>query len=148
MSAETGRAITARYELKQSRQSTALMAHLDAKPGAVPVPYFPARATTPLILMYKIMEKIFAIVSVRGDEGVILKCDPDLVPMLREQFAGIGHRSHLDARYWISVSLDSDVPAKEIKRLADQSYQLVYSGLSKKQKAEFDKLISEKEELH
>ncbi|MGH8218356.1 MAG: MmcQ/YjbR family DNA-binding protein, partial [Steroidobacteraceae bacterium] len=50
--------------------------------------------------------------------------------------AGIGHRSHLDRRYWISVSLDADVPAKELKRLIAHSYELVCAKLTGKQKAE------------
>jgi hypothetical protein len=44
--------------------------------------------------------------------------------------------SHLDRRYWISVNLDADVPSKEIKQLVSQSYELVCSKLTGKQKAE------------
>jgi predicted DNA-binding protein (MmcQ/YjbR family) len=56
--------------------------------------------------------------------------------MLRERYAGIGHRSHLDRRYWINVSLDTDVPTREIKRLVAQSYQLVCANLTRKQRAD------------
>jgi predicted DNA-binding protein (MmcQ/YjbR family) len=93
--------------------------------------------------MYKVMGKIFAILSVRGVEDVILKCDPALVPALREKYDGIGHRSHLDARFWISVRLDADVPPKEIRRLISLSYDLVHSALSAKQKAELARQSSD-----
>jgi predicted DNA-binding protein (MmcQ/YjbR family) len=66
---------------------------------------------------------------------VILKSDPHLAEILREQYAGVGHRSHLDRRFWISVSLDADVPMDEVERLARASYDLVVAGLTKKQKA-------------
>ena len=56
--------------------------------------------------------------------------------MLREEYAGVGHRSHLDRRFWISVDLDADVPQSEIERLAAHSYELVRAGLTKKQQAE------------
>jgi predicted DNA-binding protein (MmcQ/YjbR family) len=81
------------------------------------------------------MGKVFAILSVRGVEDVILKCDPLLAEALREEFTGVGHRSHLDRRFWISVRLDADVPAKEIKRLVSLSYDLVCDGLTAKQRA-------------
>ena len=67
---------------------------------------------------------------------MILKCDPHLADMLREKYAGVGHRSHLDRRYWISVSLDADVPKDEITRLAARSYELICTSLTRKQKAE------------
>ena len=122
--------------LKLPRRTAARKAHLDAFPGAVAEPYAPARAAAPLILMYKIMGKLFAILSVRGEEYVIVKCDPHLADMLRERHAGVGHRSHLDKRFWISVSLDADVPAAEVKRLANGSYDLICATLTRKQKAD------------
>lgn len=79
---------------------------------------------------------MFAILSVRGEEYVILKCDPHLAELLREKYAGVGHRSHLDRRFWISVSLDADVPKAEIARLVAQSYALVSASLTRKQQAE------------
>ena len=109
---------------------------LAAKPGAVAVPVTAPTGTQPIALMYKVMGKVFAILSVRGEEYVILKCDPHLVDMLREKYAGVGHRSHLDRRYWISVNLDADVPKAEIARLAAESYALVCTSLTRKQKAE------------
>lgn len=109
---------------------------LDAIPGAVAHPYLPPRATEPLILMYKVMGKVFAILSVRREEFVIVKCEPVLADILREKYTGIGHRSHLDKRFWISISLDADVPLTEAKSLAKRSYALVCEGLTRTQKAE------------
>lgn len=112
------------------------MAILESKPGAEANPMSAPRATSPNVLIYKVMGKIFAILSVRGIENVILKCDPNLAHALREQYEGVGHRSHLDKRFWISVNLDADVPADEVERLVGHSYELVCSGLTRKQKAE------------
>lgn len=112
------------------------MAYLDGMPGAVAKPMSAPRASTPGVLIYKVMEKMFAILAIKNEEYVILKCDPHLVHVLREQYAGIGHRSHLDRRFWISVNLDAEVPVKEVKRLVGHSYQLVCSGLTRKQQAE------------
>lgn len=117
-------------------RTAALKAVLEARPGAVGEPMTSSTGKTPLVILFKVMGKMFAILSVRGTENVILKCDQHLAEILREQYEGVGHRSHLDRRFWISVDLDSDVPADEIERLAGQSYDLVCAGLTKKQKAE------------
>ena len=118
------------------KKTAALKAFLDALPGAKADPYTPSRATEPLVLMYKLFGKMFAVLAVRGEAYVVVKCDPDLADLLRQQYTGVGHRSHLDKRFWISIDLDSDVPAKEINRLATGSYDLIRASLTKKQLAE------------
>jgi predicted DNA-binding protein (MmcQ/YjbR family) len=117
-------------------KTKALKKLLDAMPGAVAAPYVPPRAKEPLILMYKVMGKMFAILAVRGEEYVIVKCDPSLADILCAQYTGVGHRSHLDKRFWISINLDADVPIKETKSLVKSSYALICEGLTRKQKDE------------
>ena len=112
---------------------------LAAKAGAAVRPVEAPRAATPHAQIYDVMGKMFAIVSLRTPEYVIVKCDPNLAQMFRERYAGVGHRSHLPKRHWIAVTLDADVPLPEIKRLAEHSYKLVCAGLSAKQRAELDK---------
>ena len=116
------------------RRTAALKTVLDAKIGAVGTPNSAPRASAPMALIYKVMGKMFAILSIKGGEYVILKCDPHLAEMLREKYSGVGHRSHLDKRFWISVSLDADVPSAEIKRLVAHSYELVCAKLTAKQR--------------
>ncbi len=123
-------------DLEFDERTLALKAVLDAKPGAVGEPMAAARGSKPLVFIYKVMGKMFAILAVRGTPNVILKCDPHLAEVLRGHYVGIGRRSHLDPRFWISVDLDSDVPESEVRRLADHSYDLVCAGLTRQQKAE------------
>ena len=118
------------------KRTATLMSLAESKPGATAHPMSASRGTTPNVVIYKVFAKMFAILSVRGDENIILKCDPNLAQALREEYAGVGHRSHLDKRFWISVDLNSDVPMAEIKRLLGHSYQLVCAGLTRKQQAE------------
>ena len=115
-----------------------LKAHLDAFAGAsaTPVPV-PGNRPTPA-LMYKVMGKLFAILSVRGEPFVIIKCDQHLAEILREQYASVGHRSHLDRRFWIAVTLGGDMADDEVACLAAQSYALVRDGLTRKQKAQLE----------
>jgi predicted DNA-binding protein (MmcQ/YjbR family) len=117
------------------QRTVRLMARLDAMPGAETKPLSMSKSTSPVARIYKIFGKMFAILSMRGEEYVILKCDPTLAHALRQKYAGVGHRSHLDKRFWISVALKSDVPAAEIRRLVEHSYGLVRAGLTRKQQA-------------
>ena len=117
--------------------AVALQAVIEALPGAAGDARGPPRARQPYSVLYKVAGKMFAILGVRGPSApfVILKSDPHLAEILREQYAGVGHRSHLDRRFWIAVDLDADVPADEVERLLQQSYALVCESLTKKQRA-------------
>ncbi len=127
--------------MELTERVAALKTVLEAMPGATVLSRSQPRSTKgPLVLDYKVMGKTFAILQVRLAERVILKCDPHLVEILKQQYAGVGHRSHLDRRFWICVELDADVPAAEIERLAAGSYDLVRAGLTRKQRAELEGL--------
>jgi predicted DNA-binding protein (MmcQ/YjbR family) len=117
-------------------QTAALKAMLDRMTGAAAEPMTAACGSEPLVMIYKIMGKMFAILSLRAEQFIILKCDPVRAEILRDTYGGIGHRSHLDRRYWISVDLDSDVPVEEIKTLVAHSWDQVAATLTRKQREE------------
>jgi predicted DNA-binding protein (MmcQ/YjbR family) len=119
--------------VKPDQVVVALRTALDAKPGAVAEPAAVAGA-----FLYKVRGKMFAILATGGVAAVSLKCDPHLAEILREQYAGVGHRYHLDRRHWISVTLGADVPPEEIVRLIDRSYDLVRANLTRAQRAGLD----------
>jgi predicted DNA-binding protein (MmcQ/YjbR family) len=120
--------------------TAALKAVLDTMPGAVGEPMTAARGSKPLVLIYKIMGKMFAILSLRAEQFVILKCDPFRADLLRETYRAIGHRSHLDRRFWISVDLDSDVPADEVRSLVAHSWDQVAASLTRNQRQDLASL--------
>jgi len=124
-------------DTSQTPRTVAMRALLASMPGAMADP-----ASAPAVAIFKVMGKTFALLALRGVEAVSLKCDPHLAEILREQYAGVGHRYHLDRRHWISVSLDADVPAEEAYRLAVQSYELVRAGLTKNQRADLAALAA------
>jgi predicted DNA-binding protein (MmcQ/YjbR family) len=123
-------------DLELKPRAAALKAVLDGKPGAYAAGVAGARG----VMLYKIMGKMCAILETRKLQNVILKCDPHLAEVLREQYAGIGHRSHLDRRFWISIDLEGDVPPEEVERLAAHSYDLIRAGLTRKERAELEAL--------
>jgi predicted DNA-binding protein (MmcQ/YjbR family) len=113
-------------------------AAIEAMPGAVGAPL----PSAPGVMIYKVMEKMFAILEIRHVEAVILKCDPHRAEILRDHYQGVGHRSHLDRRFWICVTLNADVPAEEILNLITHSYDLVRAKLTRTQKAALAALAS------
>ncbi|HMO58801.1 MAG TPA: MmcQ/YjbR family DNA-binding protein [Roseiflexaceae bacterium] len=105
----------------------ALRAYLRGKHGMVEdFPFGP----DPLVL--KIGGKMFALVSLNSRPATIsLKCDPLHGQMLRDEFAAIGPGYHLDKRHWITVTLDGTLPDAMVRDLIDESYALVYKGLTR-----------------
>jgi predicted DNA-binding protein (MmcQ/YjbR family) len=116
--------------------TAALKDVLDGMPGAVARPMTASRGSEPLVLIYKIMGKMFAILSLRGAPFVILKCDPFRAQLLRQTYEGVGHRSHLDRRYWISIELAADVSSDEINDLIGHSWDQVAATLTRKKRQE------------
>ena len=113
-----------------TERTAAITAAIASKPAATASPK--ANGVT----LYKVMGKMFAILEVNKISGVILKCDPHLAETLRDQYAGVGRRSHLDPRFWIHVDFAADVPTDEIVRLVDHAYDQVRLKLTKTQQAE------------
>ena len=118
-------------------QTAALKAVLDALPGVTTIVGMTnGHRPEPQAIRYKVGDKMFAILAVRGAPWVTVKCDPHMIEILQEQYSSVGHRTHLDHRHWISVDLGGDVPAEEIERLSGSAYHLVRAGLTRKQQAD------------
>lgn len=90
------------------------------------------------VLVFKVMNKMFALVDVDLFESANLKCDPERALQLREQYAGIKPGYHMNKKHWNTVMMDGTVPDTLIEGLIDHSYELVVAGLSKKVRAELD----------
>lgn len=84
----------------------------------------------PQTAVYRVRHKIFALLSLEeGIASVSLKCDPSEALALRDLFKAITPGYHLNKKHWNTVILDGTVPSFEIKRMIDNSYALVISGL-------------------
>lgn len=97
------------------------------------------------VLVFKVMNKMFALVDVDLFESANLKCDPERAVQLREQYDGIIPGYHMNKVHWNTVSTRGDVPDKLIIELIDHSYNLIVQGLSKKLQTELQ-LLGNKQE--
>ena len=83
-------------------------------------------------LVFKVKGKIFILLSLDDNPTELnLKCDPELALDLRERFESVRPGYHMNKKHWNTVVLDGSIPAKEILKMIDHSYDMVVKGLPK-----------------
>jgi predicted DNA-binding protein (MmcQ/YjbR family) len=90
---------------------------------------FPFDETT---LVFKVMNKMFALAGIDNFTFINLKCDPEKAIELREQHEGVTGAYHMSKVHWNSVSTLGDISDKLIYKWIDNSYDLIVSSLTKK----------------
>ena len=56
---------------------------------------------------------------------VNLKCDPDLALELRDRYDDVLPGYHMNKKHWNTVVLKSGIPEAELRKMIDDSYELV-----------------------
>ena len=98
-------------------------------------------------MVFKVMNKMFAYVSIKeGVPIVTLKCVPLDGEILAEQFQSISPGYHMSKKHWITVSLTDEIPDDMLIDLAEKSYELVVSKLTKANKAKLQKQATQEDE--
>jgi predicted DNA-binding protein (MmcQ/YjbR family) len=115
---------------RQGGARARLIARCEALPGAEAAHPF-GEGT----LVYKVGGKIFALISMGGPARVNLKVDPELARSLVRDYPGITPGYHMNKQHWVTVHLDSPLPADMVESMVEDSYDLVVSGLSPKVRA-------------
>lgn len=87
--------------------------------------FIPPRFSHVTIYRHASHGKWFALlVKLHGKECINVKNKPDYNNFLRMTFAGVKAAWHMNKEHWITVELDSDVPAELLEKLVYESYQL------------------------
>ncbi|SMD33126.1 Predicted DNA-binding protein, MmcQ/YjbR family [Reichenbachiella faecimaris] len=94
----------------------------------------------PDTLVFKVMDKMFALCSINTFEFINLKCDPERAQELRAQFPAIQPGYHMNKQHWNSVYMDGTLPDELIYELIEHSYELIVESLPKKLKEEWKTL--------
>jgi predicted DNA-binding protein (MmcQ/YjbR family) len=102
------------------------------------IEYYPFDFVTPV---FKVGGKIFALISVHEKDrlSINLKNTPEDNILLRESYKEIIPGYHMNKAHWNTIYLDRALEEKLIKRLIDDSYNIVYKSLTKKIKIELKK---------
>ncbi|MDA9261946.1 MmcQ/YjbR family DNA-binding protein [Flavobacteriales bacterium] len=106
-----------------------------SKPGVTEG--FPFDSNT---LVFKVMEKMFALTNIDLFASINLKCDPDYAIELREKHEGIKPGFHMSKKHWNTCDTKNDISDDLLRKLIDDSYNLVASKLTKILKEELKKL--------
>ena len=87
----------------------------------------------PNTTVFKVRGKIFAIAALGAEPpNISLKCEPDLAPQLRADWAAITPGYHLNKRHWNTVVCDGSVPHRLLRDMVEDSYDLVVSAMPKR----------------
>jgi predicted DNA-binding protein (MmcQ/YjbR family) len=87
------------------------------------------------VRVFKVMNKIFALLPVAGTPEISLKCEPTWAVILRNTYKAVQPGYHLNKEHWNTLSVDGSIPDGEILMMIDHSYDQVVKGLSRKDRA-------------
>lgn len=91
---------------------------------------FPFNETT---LVFKVGGKMFLLVDVEQPHKITLKSFPEKALDLIETNAWISPGFHMNKTHWITLDTSSEIASPQrIHQLVQESYALVYAGLTKK----------------
>ncbi len=92
------------------------------------------------VLVFKVMNKVFALANVDLFASINLKCDPERAIELRETYNAVQPGYHMSKKHWNTVEMNGSVPDQLVKDWIDHSYELVVVGLPKKLRLELKEL--------
>lgn len=88
----------------------------------------------PGVLVFKVYEKIFAIIAEAQDPlRVSLKCEPLIAQAVRQEYPAVTGGYHLNKRHWNTVELDGSVEEWLIGEWIEDSWDLVVEKLPREQ---------------
>ena len=82
-------------------------------------------------LVFKVAGKMFALTSLSDPTSVNLKCDPEKVEELRQQYQAVQPGFHMNKKHWNTVFFNEDLNDRQLLQMVTDSYLLVVSGLPK-----------------
>ncbi len=85
-------------------------------------------------LVFKVGSKMFALTDLEEFNSINLKCNPEKAIELRDTYEGVTAGYHMSKKHWNTVQVKSDVNVALLKTWIDDSYQLVWHSLSKKER--------------
>jgi predicted DNA-binding protein (MmcQ/YjbR family) len=90
---------------------------------------FPFDKTT---LVFKVMNKMYALIDINEPNTINLKCDPEMAVELRERYEEITPGFHMNKSHWNTVNLKGNLKETLIQEMIVNSYDLVVKSLTKK----------------
>lgn len=77
------------------------------------------------ILVFYVLNHMFCFIDIDDFSWCDVRSTPEKVESLRMRFTAIEAPLNQDARYWMKINFNQDIPDKEILALIAQSYAVV-----------------------
>jgi len=91
----------------------------------------------PDVLVFKVMNKIFALLPLDNPDSINLKADPDQALEWRSRYEEVVPGYHMNKKHWNTVQINGKLPKKLLCEMIEHSYAQVINKLSKKEKSEW-----------
>lgn len=95
---------------------------------------FPFDETT---LVFKVAGKMFLLTDLVDTFSMNIKNTPEKVIELKEQYPSVLPGYHMNKIHWITVMIDGTIADNLLKQWIDESYALIISGFTRKEKLLF-----------
>lgn len=87
----------------------------------------------PDTLVYKVLDKIFALAPLDESFSFNVKCDPELAVDLRERYHCVQPGYHMNKKMWNTIRVDGSVNDSLLRHWIDHSYDEVVRKMSRKE---------------
>lgn len=88
----------------------------------------------PDTLVFKVLDKMFALAPLDKSFSFSVKCDPELAVDFRERFSCVQPGYHMNKKMWNTIYVDGTVSDDQLYEWIDHSYDEVIKGMPRKQK--------------
>lgn len=85
-------------------------------------------------LVFKVLDKMFAVIGLDNPEWLTLKCEPERAIDLREQYSDIQPAYHFNKHHWNQLRIAA-LDTQLVRQLIDHSYEEVVRKMPKRQQA-------------
>jgi len=87
------------------------------------------------VVVFKVINKIFALYGIKDNKiNLNLKCEPNDAIAFRDIYTSVIPAYHMNKKHWNTIILDNSMKNKILQDMIDDSYNLIISKLSKKDK--------------
>ena len=94
------------------------------------------------VLVFRVMNKIFAMVDLSDIEWFVLKCEPEYAISLRDVHPEITGAYHMNKKHWNQIDMYGSLSDELIRSLIRHSYAQVVKKLPQRIKRENETILS------
>jgi len=95
-------------------------------------------------LVFKVAGKMFLLTDLVDAFSMNVKNTPEKVIELREQYPSVLPGYHMNKIHWITVMINGSIVDSLIRQWIDESYDVIISGFSKKERDLFSEMAGKK----